>query len=145
MLSLTAEHAVRAMIYLAQTDGQPTSAQKVATALGAPANYLAKTLAALARRGLLHSVRGTGGGFNLAHDPEQITLGAIVDVFRESRPEARCLMAGDGCGEAAPCPIHENWLAIRDDAARRLGSTTIADLLAGSTPRDPVAHTANGD
>ena len=65
MLSQTSEHAIRAVLFLAQQHGEPVSADRVAGALGAPANYLGKTLNMLARRGLLASSRGPAGGFRL--------------------------------------------------------------------------------
>ena len=52
MLSQTSEHAIRALLYLAQQPaGEPVPADRIARALGAPGNYLGKTLQLLARRG----------------------------------------------------------------------------------------------
>ena len=59
ILSQTGEHALRAMLFLARHEERGfTPASEIAGALGAPPNYLAKTLRLLVRRGLLLSVRG---------------------------------------------------------------------------------------
>ena len=53
MLSVTAEHAVRAVLLLARYKGaKALSADAIAAELGAPRNYLAKTLNALAKDGV---------------------------------------------------------------------------------------------
>jgi hypothetical protein len=64
MLSQTAEHAIRAVLFLAQrAPGEPVAPDAIADALGAPRNYLAKTLNALARQGIVSSMRGPDAYF----------------------------------------------------------------------------------
>jgi Rrf2 family transcriptional regulator, iron-sulfur cluster assembly transcription factor len=134
MLSQTSEHAVRAVIYLAQqAPGAPISAEQVSTALGAPANYLAKTLNTLAKRGILGSVRGPRGGFWLATPADKLTLAALVRVFDEPRRNPVCLMGGRPCTDAAPCELHFRWKAINEASNEPLERTTLADLLRGRT------------
>jgi Rrf2 family protein len=130
VLSHTADYALRAILLLArQADGRPLRAEAVADAIGAPRNYLAKTLNALARAGLVASARGPQGGFRLAVAPDALTLGRIVDLFDEPRPHGRCLLGARPCDPARPCAAHERWTAIT--AARRapLDGTTVAELL----------------
>ncbi len=58
MLSATAEHALRAVLYLAQTpEATVVPADKIAETLGAPRNYLAKTLNVRAKAGVVRSSR----------------------------------------------------------------------------------------
>ena len=79
MLSATAEHAVRAVLLLARHDGHKAlSADAIAAELGAPRNYLAKTLNALAKAGVVHSARGAAGGFTLAVPATELTLARII-------------------------------------------------------------------
>ena len=130
MLSRTAEYAVRAMVLLGRHYGERAiRADEIATHLGAPRNYLSKTLNALARRRLLLSARGPGGGFVLARPPEEISIADIVDVFAEQRPDdVRCLLRDVPCDPRHPCAAHVRWSAITRQAREPLLRTTIAQL-----------------
>jgi Rrf2 family transcriptional regulator, iron-sulfur cluster assembly transcription factor len=130
MLSQTSEHALRAVLYLARQPGQgTTSAERVATALGAPRNYLAKTLNVLAKRSVLASLRGPTGGFRLAMAPEAITLYQVVAPFEESRANPICLLGDRPCAAEAPCSVHGRWTEVMEQVWAPLRSTTIAALL----------------
>jgi Rrf2 family protein len=134
-LSLTAEHALRALLLLARRP--PTRlvpAGEVAAALGTPPNYTAKTLRQLARRGLLRSVRGPRGGFALRAEPARISVARIVDALDASaeRP-AVCLLGDRPCDAARPCEAHRRWAEVQERTARFLESTTLVDLI-GDAP-----------
>lgn len=133
MLSQTAEHALRAMLHLARSDGggyQPSRA--IASALGAPANYLAKTLGQLVSAGLLVAVRGPGGGMRLARPAGAITVAEILAVFEWEGRGNSCPMV-PGCGEVeAPCDAHRLWRRLVDEARVPFQQTTLADLVGGN-------------
>jgi Rrf2 family protein len=150
MLSSTSDYALRAILVLAQAEhGRPMRADEVARATGSPANYLAKTLNALAKTGLVTSARGPLGGFTLAVAPDELTLARIVDCFDEVRPSSRCLLGTKTCDPRNPCRAHERWTAVQQARRAALADTTIADLLAGSasstsdrTDRTPIESTS---
>jgi Rrf2 family iron-sulfur cluster assembly transcriptional regulator len=138
MLSQTSEHAIRAVLYLAQqAPGEPVPADRMARALGAPGNYLGKTLQLLARRGLLASTRGPAGGFRLLRDPGEIALTDVVAAVDDGpRPRAACLLGNRPCRSSAPCAAHAAWSAVQADLWAPLRRTTIADLLESSPKFD---------
>lgn len=147
MQSATADHAIRALLVLARSErGQLVRADEIATATGAPANYMAKTLNALARSGLVSSGRGRTGGFALAVAPGALTLADVVDLFDTPRPQARCMLGNAPCDRQHPCIAHERWTAVVKAQRTALTSTTLADLLgdtaggvATRTWRNPVS------
>ncbi|HEX9886606.1 MAG TPA: Rrf2 family transcriptional regulator [Longimicrobiales bacterium] len=133
MDSQTAEHALRAVLYVARRgDGRPISAERVARALGAPRNYLSKTLNALARRGILRSTPGRKGGFSLAVPPDQLTLVRVLEAFDCRRPEGDCLLEDRTCRVEDPCGAHVRWKRIESERRAPLVGNTVADLLAGA-------------
>ena len=135
MLSQTSDHALRATLVLAGAYGQRlVRADEIADATGAPRNYMAKTLNALVKAGLVTSARGPQGGFALAAAPGTIAIAAVVDCFDAPRPRARCLLGAAPCDPARPCAAHPAWTAIT--AARRVpfATSTLADLLHGRVP-----------
>lgn len=130
LLSQTAEHALRAVLYLGQKEGQGyVSAVEVAEALGAPPNYLAKTLRLLARRGVLKSVRGPRGGFLLAIPSDQLSAARVVEAVDETSAPANCLLGNHPCNPANPCQAHQRWAELTADVLRPMEETTIADIL----------------
>lgn len=135
MLSATAEHALRAVLLLARHDGaKALSADAIAAELGAPRNYLAKTLNALAKSGVVHSARGAAGGFTLAIPPEQLTLARIIAPFDDHARTPACLLRSRSCDPVNPCAVHARWTAIVGHAAVRFEQTTIAELLVEAGP-----------
>lgn len=77
------DYGCRAMIELAahaQT-GEPISSQYVADKRGIPEKYLTHILLQLKRAGLVRSIRGAQGGYQLADSPEHISLLQIVEAI----------------------------------------------------------------
>lgn len=130
MLSRTAESAVRAALVLAREYGhRAVSAEEIASILGAPRNYLSKTLNALARRGILTSARGPGGGYALAVSPDVLTVADIVEVFADANVAgARCVLLDAPCDPAHPCAAHERWTKVTSEARKPLMRTTLGEL-----------------
>ena len=138
MLTLprTAEYALRAVSYIAEHEASgPVPVSAVARALGAPRNYLSKTLHELGARGVLRSVRGVQGGYRLGMPPEQCRLAAIVEPFL-AETEHHCIMGHYRCSEDTPCGAHRRWMAVRQTAGAFFAELTMADLL---SPADPEA------
>ena len=130
MFSRTAEYAVRAVLVLAWHDGaEPLSADDLAAALGAPRNYLGKTLHTLVRHGILRSARGPHGGFTLAISPNRLSVADIVKPFAEQKVALdKCIMANRLCNPDDPCAAHERWSDITRRAREPLMRTMISEL-----------------
>ena len=140
MLSNTTDYALRAILVLARRGaGRTLRADEIADAAGAPRNYMAKTLNALTKAGLLTSTRGPTGGFALAVPPANLTIARIVDVFEVPRRTPHCLLGTGRCNPAEPCAAHQRWTAITAAQREPLASTTVADLLGAPPSRREVA------
>jgi Rrf2 family protein len=135
-LGSTAQHAVRAVLYITEhgTDA-PVRVDDIADALDAPRNYLSKTLHQLVRAGVLRSVRGPNGGFQLVDAPDALSVARIVAPFLPSQ-QTRCLMGRPNCGGANPCAAHHRWRHVADGVVDFFEQTSAAQLLADNgTPR----------
>lgn len=129
MLSQTAEYALRAALYLAQQDARgPVPVGEMAEALGIPRNYLSKTLHVLARRGVLTSLRGKRGGFQLARPPERIPLLDVVAPFDRLEERQQCLLQRRDCSDGRACAAHSRWKAVAAQVADFFRITTVADI-----------------
>ena len=136
-LNATAQNALRAVLYIAVHGADvPVRVDSVAASLECPRNYLSKTLHALTRAGVLRSVRGRHGGFQLVDSPTALVLSRVVGPF-QPKGERRCLLGRVTCGDAHPCPAHHRWSRVASDLEGFFGQTTVADLL----KQDPASRT----
>jgi Rrf2 family protein len=134
MLSQTAEYALRAVLYLAaDASGQPVRVSEMATELGIPQNYLSKILHLLARGGVLASVRGKHGGFQLAMPPERLALYRVVAPFDRLDDRRRCLLGRPQCSDRTACAVHSRWKDVAERLVSFFRETTVADLQLGAT------------
>lgn len=133
MLSRGGLYALQATLYLARQDpDRRVSAARMAEALEVPPEYLAKVLQRLGQDGILESTRGAYGGYELARPASQLTVERVVRPFEEVEPPRVCLLGGR-CDSADPCRAHLRRLEWNEARLRILASTTLADLLAGSS------------
>lgn len=133
MISLTAEHALRAVVYLASHPGASCTVDCIAKHTGIPAGSLAKVLQQLSRAGLVSSQRGPNGGFVLTRTPQSLTF---MDV----------IVAADGQTSERHPPVPRDALGrhLRDTRAQVEAvyrSTTIAQFLHEQEPSGDVLVT----
>ena len=128
MLSKSGTHAIRALVMLARSPGSYSGAQMIAESTGAPRNYLGKILQQLARRGIVESQKGLGGGFRLARTANEITLYEIVESLEDVGRWATCVLGEGNCDDTHHCAMHGRWRGIRDGYLEMLRTTTIHDL-----------------
>jgi Rrf2 family protein len=131
MLTLpqTAEYALRSVNFIAEHEAEgPVPVSMIARSLGAPQNYLSKTLHQLGIQGVLHSVRGAQGGYRLGKPAGELRLADIVEPFLFV-PTHRCIMGHPHCREEAPCGAHDRWKEVQDVARSFFADLTVADLL----------------
>ena len=84
-LTTRSHYSVKALLDLAfQPNYGPVSVKTIAKRQQLPAPYLEKLLIELRRSGLVHSLRGVQGGYQLSFPPESISLGQILDAVGET-------------------------------------------------------------
>jgi Rrf2 family protein len=134
MLSLTAEYALRAVLYIADHSGNGlVRVEPMAADLGLPRNYLSKTLNQLAKQGVLASLRGPTGGFRLAQPADELTLAQVVEGFDPDATRRGCLLGRPKCSSEEPCPAHYRWQSVAAEVNAFFAGTTVADLLGDSS------------
>ena len=84
-LTTRGHYSVKALLDLSlQPQLSPTSVKAIAQRQGLPAPYLEKLLIEMRRAGLVKSVRGSRGGYQLSRQPAQISLGQILEAVGET-------------------------------------------------------------
>jgi Rrf2 family nitric oxide-sensitive transcriptional repressor len=127
-LALQTDFALRTLMYLA-TVNQRATIQDVARLFAISANHVAKVVNQLARLGFVRSLRGVGGGIELARAPEQIRIGEVIAAFEGPMHLLDCV------GQEGICVI-ESFCKLKGvlaEAERRqveyLQSVTLSDVV----------------
>jgi Rrf2 family iron-sulfur cluster assembly transcriptional regulator len=131
-VSTRGDYASRALLSLALHGGQstPTSVRDIAERTALPQPYLEQILLALKGAGLVRSKRGVGGGYVLAREPGQITLGQIVSAVDGP------IQAGDfgephqngACDHEGQCVLLSVWAEVGQHMRHHLDSFTLSDM-----------------
>jgi Rrf2 family protein len=107
----------------------------IAEACAIPPAYLAKIVHQLAKRGVVSTQRGVGGGVSLTRPASQISLYELCEALSDPILEQRCMLGVAQCSDERSCPAHLFWTAHRAEHIAFLRRTTIADLAAFETRR----------
>lgn len=130
-LSTKGRYAVMAMADMAKNgeDGTVTLSV-IAGRQELSLNYLEQIFLRLRRGGLVHSLRGPGGGYRLARSPDAITIAEIMAAVEEPVQMTRCTgESPGGCVGEKRCLTHDLWRALGDHILAFLGSVTLADVV----------------
>jgi Rrf2 family iron-sulfur cluster assembly transcriptional regulator len=92
-------------------------------------SYLEQLFGKLRRAKLVSSVRGPGGGYNLAQGPQQITVADIVTAVDEPLDATQC-GGKENCHDEKRCMTHDLWATLNEKMYDYLSSVTLADLVA---------------
>lgn len=129
MLSMTAQYALRAFVFIAtHGDQHPVLAKDIAAHTGVPQHYLSRILRDAVRAGLLDSARGVGGGFRLSRPADRIKLFDILSPFDDVLDRSRCPFGQPRCNDQNPCGFHEYWKPISTAYRKMLEETTLAEI-----------------
>ena len=129
-LTTKGRFAVTAMVDLAmrQTRG-PVTLAAISERQHISLSYLEQLFGKLRRAQLVSSVRGPGGGYNLAQNAATITVANIVTAVDEPLDATQC--AGkENCHDERRCMTHDLWATLNEKMQEYLSSVTLADLVA---------------
>jgi Rrf2 family transcriptional regulator, iron-sulfur cluster assembly transcription factor len=128
-LTTKGRYAVTAMLDLALHYAQgAVTLSDIASRQGISLSYLEQLFARLRRAGLVDSVRGPGGGYNLALPPGEISVAEIIIAINENIDATRC--GGDkNCDGEERCLTHYLWEDLSDRIHEFLSGITLADLV----------------
>ncbi len=123
-ISSKAQYACLAVIELARsgTHGLPRRVREIADAQGLPASYLIRILLQLKAAGLVRSVRGSEGGYQLVRSPAEISIGEVIATI-----DGECNSGCDGSSLAAR-KLSELLTEAQAAELAILASATVAQL-----------------
>jgi Rrf2 family protein len=131
MFSKATEYALRATIYIAKigTEENKVSIDEVAKAIDSPKSFTAKILQALTKDNkIISSVRGPNGGFFLTEKAKKLPVRTILFAMGEDEILEKCVLGLKQCSEIQPCPMHNQYKAIKQQLIKLFVSKTIQQL-----------------
>ncbi len=150
-LTTKGRFAVTAMLDLALNEVHVDGSQKPVTLADISErqeislSYLEQLFSRLRRQGLVSSVRGPGGGYNLAKTQADISVSAIIAAVDEDIDATQCSGKEDCHGADGRCMTHELWASLNKKILDHLSSVSIADMVASQQNREEgkVVFTSN--
>lgn len=131
LLHRSGQVAMQAALVLAlEVPAAPRRARELGLQLGVPPTYLVKVLHELARAGVLRSVRGPAGGFQLARPAREIYLWDVLAAVEPVAQLKTCLLGLGACDGEVTCPLHNDWAQVRNQLVALLQKKTLADIAA---------------
>jgi Rrf2 family iron-sulfur cluster assembly transcriptional regulator len=138
-LTTKGRYAVTAMLDLALHNGDHTvSLAEISERQDISLSYLEQLFAKLRKAGLVVSMRGPGGGYQLNGSPAEIVIADIIKAVDESVDATRCAGLGD-CQNKKRCLTHDLWVDLSNQIQTFLSEITLADM----TAKIDVQETAN--
>jgi Rrf2 family iron-sulfur cluster assembly transcriptional regulator len=92
-------------------------------------SYLEQLFGKLRRHRLVTSVRGPGGGYNLARAASEVTVAEIVSAVDEPLDATQC-GGKENCLDDRRCMTHDLWATLNEKMHEYLSSVTLGDLVA---------------
>lgn len=129
-----AEYGLICALHLAKNGGDgPIAAREMSEIEGLPTDYTEKILRRLRQAGLVTSVRGVSGGFELGRGPEEISVKDVIEATEGTTFEVNCethqVDPNSRCGERHDCSIRPVWMALKSRIDHLLDQITLSDLV----------------
>jgi len=130
IVSAKTEYACIAVLTLATRYGSPDPVRirEIAEAHGIPSRFLVQILLQLKGAGIVQSTRGASGGYQLARDPAEITLGEVMSAVDGQSGQ---ITSNAGAQNPVTRVLLDAWRKINAAEREMLSEMTFADL-AGS-------------
>jgi Rrf2 family iron-sulfur cluster assembly transcriptional regulator len=135
-LTTKGRFAVTAMIDLAlRQDKGPVTLAGISQRQEISLSYLEQLFGKLRRHEIVESVRGPGGGYNLARKAEDVTVADIIIAVDEPLDATQCGGKENNCPGAHPdqgnsrCMTHDLWATLNAKMVDYLDSVSLKDLV----------------
>ena len=91
--------------------------------------YLERLMTDMVRAGLIRSMRGQKGGFQLAQPPYEIRLSRVIEAVEGPITPVDCVDSPQLCHRHADCVTHDIWIRLKNALVDVLDDVTLADML----------------
>jgi Rrf2 family protein len=140
-ISAKTEYACIAMMELASQfgTGEPVRIRRIAERHDVPPRFLVQILLQLKGAGLVASIRGAAGGYQLVKSPEEVSLGQIMEVIEGSSDENGQTSSASPDSPAVKV-LMKTWKNIAAVERQMLQNISLAELLERAKDEDEAMY-----
>lgn len=132
-LSTKGRYGLRAMIDLAiYSEQEPVSIQSIADRQQISERYLEQLMAKLKKAGLVVSIRGASGGYQIAKSSMEISVGDVLRALEGDLRAVTCSAQEGGCEKADLCVSRYVWQRINESITNTVDTMYLDQLVAES-------------
>lgn len=137
MISTRGRYSLRMMLDLAEHQKEGYAALRdIAERQGISKKYLEQIIPILNRAGLLLTTRGYQGGYRLAREPSEYSIGEILRAAEGSMAPVACLeQTPNTCARCGDCQTLPVWEGLDRVVNEYLDGITLQDVLDGKVKR----------
>lgn len=128
-LTSTARYAIRILSFMALQDTNLVSAKFMVEKLHISDKYLRGLMTKLTKQGLIRSIQGRDGGYEISKSYDELFLIEIIQAVEDVAKYTGCLLGFEVCSGSNPCALHDKWNEIKEDTTTFLNTTTLADIV----------------
>ncbi|MGN0343299.1 MAG: RrF2 family transcriptional regulator [Roseburia sp.] len=130
-ISTKGRYALRLMIDIAMHDeNEPVRLKDTARRQDISIKYLEQIIALLVHAGYVRSVRGPQGGYRLAKEPREYTVGMILRQVEGNLAPVACLEGTvNNCDHQTSCASLRIWQELDEAIRSVVDKYTLADLV----------------
>lgn len=141
-LTTKGRFAVTAMLDLAlHANHGPVTLSNISARQKISLSYLEQLFGKLRRGKLVESVRGPGGGYNLAKPAEAMNVAEIIAAVEEAIDSRQCEGKQNCLGDKR-CMTHDLWESLNQTVMQHLSAVTLGELVEKQR-RQPVSGPAS--
>ena len=132
MLTTKGRYAVMAILDMASLGVQkPITLSEISVRQNIPLNYLEQIFSKLKFAGLVHAIKGPGGGYIINTPLNKLTIADIIDAVSENIEMTRCgIKSHVGCMPGpTKCKTHNLWQGLSEHIRNYFSAISIADIL----------------
>lgn len=128
VLALQTDFALRALIFLAARQPRRCQITEIADFFGISRDHLAKAVRRLSQAGYIRTLRGVGGGLELARPAEEIAIGEVIQQMEGKLSLLDCTAVNNVCRIQPGCRLR----TVLQEAERRqleyLNSVSLSEI-----------------
>lgn len=129
-ISTKGRYALRLMLDLAMNNtNSPVCLKDIAGRQGISDKYLEQIISILNKAGYVKSIRGAQGGYILAKEPREYTVGDILRLTEGSLAPVACVEEDDSCERIKDCATLFVWKRMNEAINQVVDSITLEDLV----------------
>ena len=130
MLSLSCKASIKAVIFLGSkfNSGEKSGIKEIAEFINENEHTVGKLLQKLVKDGIINSAKGPTGGFYITARQKNQPIINVVEAIDGKEVFNQCGLGLSKCSSTHPCPIHNDYKAVRDLFEKMCRDKKMSDL-----------------